>query len=1660
MSNKYFTKENKPFIYRETIDSAKIEQLFSSIQDMNTQEIENVVNRNNIPLNLTNSFGNNLIHETLLNETLQKSELNRLNMIKFLVNNNVNPNSPNKENITPLHLACKYQYPEIIKFLLDIGVNPNFKDSLGNTPFHYYLNGRILNYYDKNVYNLAPPTKIKKELVDFTEENLNQYKQIKNEIWKNVEDLSGIKMIEETIKSKIMLEQEIKDILISYPANVENNQTKVDATLNEIDELIRKNGWSDFVNISNIKLETKNSNSWPNELDSQLSIIQNLKNGKIHDQLAEEIISSKNVIEEICGNKKDFFEKSKTTIDFFWRDFKTTSPIDNVDLTLPKNYNSFNKLYEENLPQFCVDGADNYIDLQSKTFIGGTRCIDFIGKNQEKLINIDFTQLTDDLKLSSRNNTIGNFYDYLLEIDNTPNNVRKRISDSFLIETEIPVQNYLLNKYNKNIFDNNKNKSNLSEFHRMYHLFLNQESVIDNTKLKPRVRLSNLYYFAGYINLVDGGDIKTSFSQAIKTFMIPELKLSKTIDGFKKWVYALFSEKNYKEISNDINNQTLNSNNIDLIMLINCVGELFTNNNKKVTNKESLKQYTKVDYENDIELVIFGLTKYYNEMRQKPVLIHVVDTLYILRLLNDKKPEDVVIYLNLLDTSSLTNDNIKQDKLNDFFKNKDLPSRKFFNFGYNKLKDDNEKNYYIKKFIESYALGLSFLDCFPNKDSNLLDFRDKSIDELINIEVDVNINITNGPKDYYPYMGYLKNNNDLDLKKEEFEVSKNLFISQDIFRPSTKEGLECLLNNLRVDLNTKFTSILNDKKFCERLTKVLKDNTSESFFKIFPEIYPEILEINSMKNEVLKISNNFELPENYDLENSINAIVSSLNKINAYYFINYYLYTKGNDLYIPSFYYYKIPGPNSIEKSYIFNRDKVEFEFKDNYVDIPQQSQDVTGVKDAMNEEYDGISNKYIPIFMENVLDNRKYISKKTIGKFMKLSKKSILPPSLEDYLYDFYKFIVLDIIVNNLPDVTDKIKKLFNENDETIIKFKTTKYMESILQEYFKNFIRKTSFELLSSNNNNISSQIFLIEDFTSYLNNEDKPKNYSNNSQELNLNYLVISEKPHMKKEFIIIPNDYTNNELIKQFLKVEINENILSILLEKNCKPFLINKENRSAVYSVLRNYYYPIFENLKNKNLLYQQFYQDSLMYGVEQPLQFAQTEFSNHLQKLLFNSDFLSSILKNFSHNQFQEVKLLIRSNEQFGNNILKNLELSYSVIGYIFNSYLLYTLFDGKISIGNLDKFFKNLEIKKFNTEKLYGFLQKNKIINNDNYWFSKEKISDLNVELEELQQKNKKIENYNKEIKNFIDFKGNNVDTKELNNKIKNIKNTIYNLREISDSNKNKYKPSSFNKINIENLDRISENKNYYMIVWEKFLNENIEGDKNLFIIILSIKLSEIIQRKDINKMTKGELENLKEEIEPFKEVLEHLENTALSYFKGSKYIDNNYFSGIIKTILIHMTKNIICYRFEIAIKKVIFKYYEVRDVKTDDIISYLNLLFSDNKDLRKDKKSMKDILYNKLAEDLIMNSANPIFNNRGEEINYLRQSTYEIFSDYINLLKLSPLKFDSQSEIMTELDFVVRYFDEISSKIIYNWQVTMENYLKFIINQSRITRMFLSIN
>ena len=69
------------------------------------------------------------------------------------------------------------------------------------------------------------------------------------------------------------------------------------------------------------------------------------------------------------------------------------------------------------------------------------------------------------------------------------------------------------------------------------------------------------------------------------------------------------------------------------------------------------------------------------------------------------------------------------------------------------------------------------------------------------------------------------------------------------------------------------------------------------------------------------------------------------------------------------------------------------------------------------------------------------------------------------------------------------------------------------------------------------------------------------------------------------------------------------------------------------------------------------------------------------------------------------------------------------------------------------------------------------------------------------------------------------------------------------------------------------------------------------------------------------------------------------------------------------------------------------------------------------------------------------------------------EIFSNYVSLIEISSTRFDGESEIMKNLNYITDYFSEISIQMIYNWHVTIENYLRFVINQDRINKTFKSL-
>ena len=192
------SKYDKIHRLKYNYDSRKLADLFSSINNMNSDELTHINLVHKIPLTVSDNNGNNLIHYVLNNEDPTKTEFHRLNIIKFLFNQNVNPDAPNSDNITPLHLACMKQYSDIIKYLIDvIGVNYNYQDNMGNTALHYLFVGIVKENKDDNIKSLIPL----QEKKDIDKEKL--WLNTRKDIWDKIKNSKYLQAIKETIKKSI-----------------------------------------------------------------------------------------------------------------------------------------------------------------------------------------------------------------------------------------------------------------------------------------------------------------------------------------------------------------------------------------------------------------------------------------------------------------------------------------------------------------------------------------------------------------------------------------------------------------------------------------------------------------------------------------------------------------------------------------------------------------------------------------------------------------------------------------------------------------------------------------------------------------------------------------------------------------------------------------------------------------------------------------------------------------------------------------------------------------------------------------------------------------------------------------------------------------------------------------------------------------------------------------------------------------------------------------------------------------------------------------------------------------------------------------------------------------------------------------------------------------
>ncbi len=372
----YYDKEHRPTI---KIDNKQITDLFNLVGNMNINEVKQFMIMEQIPYSIVDNNNNTLIHRVLLDNDLLKSEIQRLQMIKFLYNENVNPDGPNYNNLTPLHIACSKQYFHIIKYLIEIGVNINYQDNFGNTPLHRLFSGSIKIEEKITISDIIPKPK-KKDLLNtiiWTTERIK--------IWDSIKNSNFITAIDNTLKNSIGSEPDEINVITDFQKefsrtnlnlNINDDLKKLKElqapSINKFKTIIEKR-WGMFPTIDDITIHPVNIDSFPNNDPSKLSIIKNSDTKKyIKTTLYNKLTSIISLLREF---KNDDLKFDNNDINQkLLKDYLSPNPKINLDSTniVPVYYNSYNDNYKH---MNSFDFADNIIDVKYQTFIGGARVI-------------------------------------------------------------------------------------------------------------------------------------------------------------------------------------------------------------------------------------------------------------------------------------------------------------------------------------------------------------------------------------------------------------------------------------------------------------------------------------------------------------------------------------------------------------------------------------------------------------------------------------------------------------------------------------------------------------------------------------------------------------------------------------------------------------------------------------------------------------------------------------------------------------------------------------------------------------------------------------------------------------------------------------------------------------------------------------------------------------------------------------------------------------------------------------------------------------------------------------------------------------------------------------------------------------------------------------
>ena len=204
----------------KTVNENGISQLFVSVLTNDYINIKRVLSDFNIALNVRNDDGQTLIHAVLNNQSTMLEDEEKYELVKFLIDHGTSVSSYDKNNVTPLHLAAKYQYSNIVKLLLENGADPNPVDSQGMNPLHYASQANIVNCEPKKKVDSLIPKPEKK-----TQDN--ERLSLDNERLRNLAiNIIDILHTPNFIKYIIHIKKSLENIPQLFPKEIE--QLKID----------------------------------------------------------------------------------------------------------------------------------------------------------------------------------------------------------------------------------------------------------------------------------------------------------------------------------------------------------------------------------------------------------------------------------------------------------------------------------------------------------------------------------------------------------------------------------------------------------------------------------------------------------------------------------------------------------------------------------------------------------------------------------------------------------------------------------------------------------------------------------------------------------------------------------------------------------------------------------------------------------------------------------------------------------------------------------------------------------------------------------------------------------------------------------------------------------------------------------------------------------------------------------------------------------------------------------------------------------------------------------------------------------------------------------------------------------------------------------------